>query len=378
MNIESLVEFLEPVLIDVIANEQTYSEAQIGGQIDMYVADASFPNVAVADVVLVGCNDMRGAGIHHRLSGADAIRAAFYQLFYWHKEIKIADLGTVKQGATLADSYAALKTVVMELLAMDKKVMVIGGSHDQTLALYQAYADREKIIDVVCVDAVIDLNMDSAAPADHFLIQMLTAEPNFLKHYNHIGFQSYLTHPNMLQTIDKLRFDCVRVGVVKENIEEVEPAIRNAHLFSFDIAAIQHAHAPANWLTPNGFTGEEACKLMQFAGMSHTVQVMGIFGYNVEQDTKELTAKQIAHMLWYMLDGMLKSKQEASFEEKDHFNSFHLAFAEFDTVFLQSKKTGRWWMQTFDGKFIPCSKMDYIIACTDEIPERWLRYAERM
>jgi hypothetical protein len=35
-------------------------------------------------------------------------------------------------------------------------------------------------------------------------------------------------------------------------------------------------------------------------------------------------------------------------------------------------------MQTFDGKFIPCSKMDYIIACTDEIPERWLRYAERM
>ncbi|WP_288096211.1 formimidoylglutamase [Hydrotalea sp.] len=378
MNFESTVEFLEPLPIDAIANEQMYLESHIGGQIDMHIADAPFPNIEEADVVLVGCNDMRGAGIHSHTSGTNAIREAFYQLFYWHKEIKIADLGNVKRGATLSDSYAALKTVVLELMAKGKRVMVIGGSHDQTLALYQAFADAQKIIEAVCVDSVIDLNMDSPAPADHFLIQMLTSEPNYLRHYNHIGFQSYLTHPNMLQTIDKLRFDCVRVGKVKENMEEVEPSIRNAHLFSFDISAIQHAHAPANRLTPNGFTGEEACKLMQFAGMSHTVQAMGIFGYNADNDVHNLTAKQIAHMLWYMMDGMLKSKQEARFEEKEHFNSFHLAFAEFDTVFMQSKKTGRWWMQTFDGKFIPCSKMDYIIACTDEIPERWLRYAERL
>ncbi|MGC8751277.1 formimidoylglutamase [Hydrotalea sp.] len=378
MNLESLLEFLEPVPIHVIANEQSFAETQMGGQIDMYIADGTLPEIENADLVIIGCNDMRGAGIHSNRSSADAIREAFYPLFYWHKEVRLADLGNVKIGATLADSYAALKTVVKEMIAAGKKVVVIGGSHDQTLGLYHAYAETETIIEAVCVDAVIDLNMDSAAPADHFLIQMLTEEPNYLKHYSHIGFQSYLTHPNMLQTIDKLRFDCVRVGKSKEDLSEMEPIIRTAELFTFDVSAIQYAHAPANWLTPNGFTGEEACSLMQFAGMSNSVKVVGVFGYNVANDIHNLTAKQIAHMLWYLLDGLLKSRHEADFNDSENFKKYHLAFAEFDTVFLQSKKTGRWWMQTYDGKFIPCSKTDYILACTDEIPERWLRYAERM
>ena len=72
----------------------------------------------------------------------------------------------------------------------------------------------------------------------------------------------------MLETMDKLRFDCYRVGSVKENIDEMEPVIRNSNLFSFDISAIAHAYAPANTVSPNGFNGEEACVLMRYAGMS--------------------------------------------------------------------------------------------------------------
>jgi arginase family enzyme len=258
-----------------------------------------------------------------------------------------------------------------------KRVVILGGSHDLTLAQYQSYAAQEKIIEATCVDARIDLDMDSIIPADHFLMELLTGEPNYIRHYNHIGFQSYLVHPQMLETIDKLRFDCYRVGKVKENLEEVEPAIRNASLFSFDIAAIQHAHAPANRLTPNGFTGEEACTLMQYAGMSRNVDSIGIYGYIPELDEQMLTAKQISHMLWYLMDGVNKSKQEAGFEDRSNFNEFILAFAEVDTTFLQSKRTGRWWMQLPDEKFIACSKVDYLIASNNEIPERWMRAVER-
>jgi hypothetical protein len=60
-----------------------------------------------------------------------------------------------------------------------------------------------------------------------------------------------------------------------------------------------------------------------------------------------------------------------------HVGKCRLIFYFFDTVFLQSKKTGRWWMKAHDGKFIPCSKMDYVIAGNNDIPERWMRYAER-
>jgi hypothetical protein len=54
-----------------------------------------------------------------------------------------------------------------------------------------------------------------------------------------------------------------------------------------------------------------------------------------------------------------------------------MAFAEVETVFLQSKKTGRWWMQLPDKKFIACSYKDYLLASSNEIPERWLRAQER-
>jgi len=48
------------------------------------------------------------------------------------------------------------------------------------------------------------------------------------------------------------------------------------------------------------------------------------------------------------------------------------------TVFLQSKRTGRWWMQLHDGEFVACSHKDYLYAGKNEIPERWMRAVERL
>lgn len=206
---------------------------------------------------------------------------------------------------------------------------------------------------------------------------MLTGDPNFIRHYNHIGFQSYFVHPRMLETLDKLRFDCYRVGTVKESMDEMEPVIRNSELVSFDITAIANAYAPANTLSPNGFNGEESCMLMRYAGMSPTVSSIGIYGYNAENDRDDLTAKQIAQMIWYILDGRSRGRREAELNERDSFNEYHMAFAEVQTIFLQSKKTGRWWMQLPDKNFIACSYKDYLLASSNEIPERWLRAQER-
>jgi len=375
MSVHTIVDFLEPVNTYELSNDEGYKDTQLGRHINVFEED--FPDVSTADMVLVGCGEMRGEGGINNTNGPNAIRSEFYKLFHWHKNVTVADIGNVKVGASIQDSYAALKTVVSELIEQGKRVVILGGSHDVTLAQYAAYTHLEKIIEATCVDARIDLNMDSVLPSDNFLMEMLTGVPNFIRHYNHLGFQSYFVHPHMLEVIDSLRFDCFRVGKIKENLEEMEPPIRNSHLFSFDIAAIQNAHAPANRLTPNGFTGEEACTLMQYAGMSQNISSIGIYGYNPDLDTHNLTAKQISHLLWYIMDGIHKGKQESSLEERDNFFEFTMAFAEVETVFLQSKKTGRWWMQINNDKFIACSKLDYLIACNNEMPERWLRAMER-
>ena len=290
----------------------------------------------------------------------------------------MADLGNLRKGAGLADTYAALRTVINELISEKKTVVILGGSHDLTLAQYYAYEQNKSIIEVTNVDALIDLNLDSDFRCDNFLMEMLTGEPNYVRHYNHIGFQSYYVHPRMLETMDKLRFDCFRVGHVKENIDEMEPVIRNSQLFSFDISALAYAYAPANTTgSPNGFNGEESCVLMRYAGMSPNVNTIGIYGYDPDKDQHDLTAKQISQMLWYLLDGRSRGRKEAKIDERDSFNEYHMAFAEVDTTFIQSKKTGRWWMQLPDKRFIACSYKDYLLASSNEIPERWMRAQER-
>ena len=94
-------------------------------------------------------------------------------------------------------------------------------------------------------------------------------------------------------------------------------------------------------------------------------------------NVQSMTAKQMAQMIWYLMDGIQSGKQEASITNLQEFNHFNTAFAEVATTFLQSKRTGRWWMQLPNKEFTACSSKDYKKACMDQIPERWLRTLER-
>lgn len=372
----NIADFLSPLNLQEIVLDEGYKDGQLGKIIDKY--EDQFPDLDDAQVVIVGCSEQRGSGLlPHSPIAPNLVRRNLYNLFYWHTDITIADVGNITIGASYTDTYAALKSVVQDLIMDNKTVIILGGSHDLTLPQYHAYSKNRKPIEATCIDALIDLNMDSPFRHENFLMEMLTGEPNFLRHYNHIGFQSYFLHPRMLETMDKLRFDCFRVGHVKETIDEMEPVIRNCNMVSFDISAIANAYAPSNTLSPNGFTGEEACVLMRYAGMSPSVNSIGIYGYNATHDKDELTAKQISQMIWYVLDGRSRGSREAKLNETHSFTEYHIAFAEIETIFLQSKKTGRWWMQLPDKKFIACSYKDYLLASSNEIPERWLRAQER-
>jgi formiminoglutamase len=372
----SLHDFLIPISLTAISEDEGYIDGQIGKHI--LTEENEYFDIDIADIVLVGVLETRGNGtIEKANNAADIIRKQLYKLHYWHTDIKIADIGNIKTGATLNDSYAAIKTVLEELYIRKKRVVIIGGSHDITLAQYLAYKSTNQMLEASCIDAYINLSGESSMPSENFLMEMFTGEPNLMKHYNHIGFQSYFVHPRMLQTIDKLKFDCYRLGNVLDNIIEMEPVIRNSHMLSFDIAALKYSDAPSNKNCPNGLTGIEACTLTRYAGMSENLNSIGIYGYNPLEDVAEITAKQIAQMLWYFVDGSHRKNQESALDDRNNFNEYHTVFAEVDTTFLQSKRTQRWWMQMPDGHFIACSHNDYLTAGKNDFPERWLRVQER-
>lgn len=333
-----------------------------------------------AEIVIIGCGERRGHNSQSTLSLApDAIRKQLYQLYNWHPTIKVIDAGNILQGASLDDSRAALRMVLHELEEQGKIVILLGGSHDLSLQQYEAFKASKRVINAVIADMLIDLDEAEGVNDRSFLMDMLTGEPNYVRHYTHLGFQSYYVQPRMLEMLDKLRFDFLRVGRLREHMEDAEPALRSANMFSIDMNAIRYSDAPANTAgSPNGFSGDEACMLTRFAGMSSKLSSLGIFGYDPEKDIHEMTARLIAQMIWYFIDGVVVRKNEASLKDKEEFVEFHVSFTSNDTVFLKSKRTGRWWMQLPEGTFVPCSYADYLQACNDEIPERWLREQERL
>jgi arginase family enzyme len=373
---QDLTDFLEPVDLREVSMDTAFTDGQLAKHIHVY--DGELPDTETADLVLVGIQESRGSGDPDAaLGAADLIRKHLYRMHYWHDEVALADIGNIKPGATIQDSYAAIRTVVTELMSMGKTVILLGGSHDITLAQYGSYRDLEIVVEATCIDARIDLRGESNLRSDNFLLEMLTGEPSLVKHYNHIGFQSYFVHPRLLETMDRLHFDCFRVGKVRENMDNMEPVLRQTNLLSIDISAIKNSEAPANTETPNGLAGDEACMLARFAGMSPRMRSIGFYGYDPRKDRDELTAIQIAQMIWYYLDGRQKVKTEGNLDERDNFIEYHTTIGEVETVFLQNKKTQRWWMQLPDKQFIPCGHSDYIEASRNIMPERWLRAQEK-
>src|SRR5687767_4481534 len=106
-HLETIIDFLEPINTYELSDDQGYKNTQLGKHIE--VNEEYFPELEEADLVLVGCGETRGAALETENSLApNAIRKQFYSLYQWHPEVKIADVGNVKAGATLQDTYAAL------------------------------------------------------------------------------------------------------------------------------------------------------------------------------------------------------------------------------------------------------------------------------
>lgn len=375
---QDIISFFEPNHFIESKELGYYQPMQLGANITCATKDGF--DWSTAEIVIVGCNEWRGTGKDVPFgNGADRVREEFYKMYYWHNVVNIADAGNIRQGATLDDTRAALLTVLQEIHDAGKIALVIGGGHDLTMQQYEVFKKRQKVIVASVADMLIDLDDAEEMNAHSFLMDMLTGTPNYVAHYSHIAFQSYYAHPRLLETLDKLRFDFFRLGKVRENIEEVEPVLRNSNLFSMDMNVVRYSDAPANINgSPNGLSGEEACMLTRYAGMSNELTSMGIYGYNEKHDAFNMTAKLIAQMMWYFVDGYLVRKTEARLTDRDEFIVFNVSFTDNDTIFLKSKRTNRWWMKMPDHSFVPCSYGDYLVASNDDLPERWLREQERL
>lgn len=375
----SISSFFEPVA--EFLWQKKYAENSFFKQIHWFGEE--FPDLKGIQIALVGLKEDRGIKKGESIArGATEIREKLYDLKRGMGAYRIADLGDLSPGKTLEETYERIQKVGEFLMKQQILPIYIGGTHDLDYGQYLSYQKMKKLVSLLTVDAKFDLE-ESGPMADQHTQEIILHQPNFLFSYAHLAYQSFLVDPSLINVMEKLYFDHMRLGIVRKELKEIEPMIRNADLLSFDLCAIQSSDAPGVVdAQPFGLTAQEACQICWFAGMNEKLSSLGIYGYEpYYDDAHNKTAKVAAVMIWYFIEGFYSRKDSLSFKSSDYIKyTVSLDTKPNTLVFYKSKKSGKWWMEIphnetekFDRvSTVPCSYSDYQTAQKGEIPERWI------
>jgi len=333
-------------------------------------------------VAILGIPESRGSGCISLAAAPDAIRRHLYTLSPFPPEIKIVDLGNIKCGKELKDTYAAVKMVTEELSALGVRLLIIGGSQELTVPIVRGFSREE--FDLVVVDDRIDNAAGEKSASDEYYIPNLPVGTAV----SILAAQSYFINDQEYDLFaEGGGGEIITLGEMRSDLKELEPLLRKCNLLSFDFGAMKASEAPGQFrISPNGLTGEEGCQIAWYSGMSTTPSWFGMFGYSPADDPSTLGAMMAAQICWYFINGVSKRIDEEPADEATNFEHYHITVdgLEEPITFLLHPISQRWWMEvpsedcTYFPVRIPCSKKDYRKACDNEISEKWWKYFNKI
>lgn len=387
----SLTDFLAPVGNNLIESFSGGNEQLVGKRLAIHRELEGLPDWQEAQLALIGVCEDRGSDNAGAAQSPDQIRQYFYALYWGNWSAKLCDLGNIYAGESLSDTISAVRELCYTLLKEGVIPIILGGSQEITYGLYRAYDRLEQTVNLVCVDAQFDLGKESDKLSHRsFLSHIILQKPYLLFNFSNIGYQTYFVNQEEIDLMERMFFESHRLGTMRGQIAESEPIMRDADIVSFDLSAVRQSDAPGNvFHSPNGFSGEEACALARYAGISDKLSSFGIFECNALADKEGRTAHLAAQMLWYFLEGYQQRKGDYPFASKSDYQRFTVLIEEGDhqLVFYKSPLSGRWWIEVpmrSDENFshdrhqlIPCSEKDYREALNNEVPERWWQAVQR-
>lgn len=367
INQNMLQNWLQPIKTEDFPNTNRF---QFGEKIQIF--ESEFPDISKTKVAIIGIGT----------KDANAVRKELYQLSYPFRRLKISDLGNVRKKA-----HSFVIPIIKELL--DSKILpiIIGDSNFFTQAQYQAHQAFQQSLNLCLIDEKIHFHPRLKEEDGNYLNPILQKADADLFNLSVIGCQSHFVDDNIFSDLDERNFEVVRLGQARTDLPEMEPVIRDADLVSFNLAALKNLEASAvEHQTPSGFFNEEACQISRYAGMSDKLTSIGFYGFQNKLDKNGQTAKVVAQLIWYFLDGVYHRKSDFP-ATMSGLTEYIVAFKshDYEITFWKSEKSNRWWMQVpiktdrkmRRHKLIPCSYKDYLNACNEELPERLLRAHSR-
>ncbi len=362
------------------------SKNQIGSNVNCNI-NQNFPDIESIDFAIIFAPEHRG-GSYVNTDEADLIniRKEFYSLYRGDWNYRIGDFGNLIIGNNVKDTYFALNDIFSNLISQSIFPILIGGSNDLVYAIYRSYESFLKGVNLLCVDSKFDL-LDSnpnTISSNNFIGNIIKQEPNHLSNYINLAYQSYLCQHDESKLLDKMNFDYLRLGELRQNISGVEPYLRSADIISFDLSSIKQGDAPGTTNpSPNGLEAHHSCAIMRYAGMSDRVSSLGIFEIDFKNDVSNQTIKLVSQIIWYFFEGFsLRNNDFPTPKNVDkNFQKFIIPVPDSNNefVFYKSLSSSRWWVscnleyETSEGKdfkLIPCSYEDYLDTISGDIPKR--------
>ena len=377
--------FLTPVDDLILSHMDLNSSLILGNRITIHSDSTSPPELDNVDIAIIGVSEYRNSNnsLGENFSLME-VRKTFYSLFPGNWSLNLVDLGDLKLGNSVSDTYLALESIVSGLLKNNIIPVIVGGSQDLTYANYRSYDFLQKTVNIVNVDSNFDLG-DSSKPIKNnsYLGKIILDKPHNLFNYSTLGYQTYFNSQEEIDLMDKLYFEAYRLGELSNNIRYVEPVLRDANIVTLDLKSIRSSEVSSKQkFSPNGFSGKEICAISRYAGISNKVSSFGIYEYipSVEDEATEML---IAQILWYFIEGVNCRVMDSNFYNEDDFQKYTVLIDDQELVFLKSVKSSRWWveipfLQNSNNKLeehslLPCMHQDYVDASKGVIPERWYK-----
>jgi arginase family enzyme len=359
-------------------NEKKHkSIAQREGFYGSVLSKHSFKNISDATkLVLIGLSETRNAFEINVPGNSEIVREYFYQLAAINR-IEIVDLGNLKSGKKVQDTYAALKHITSYFIGRNIIPVIYGGTQDLTLPMVQGVFNQQSSCELVIADALFDLSNDVELHSKNYIgkLHQLYAEK---LEQSVVAYQSYLTSSQQQRFLSDNSINTMRLGLLRNGWSQVEPLLRDADLLSFDLSSIRFSDCPGALSTgPNGLYAEEACQLVHLAGISDKLKAVGIFDFQPERDIHNQTAQLIAQLIWHFIQGVSQRKGDWPAKPIDQYKKIYVKVekTESDLVFYQNAQNNRYWIELPDGqgnqtRIVSCSEKDYKDICNNEIPER--------
>jgi len=379
------LDYLEPVSMEVLETIKGLPDHVLGKNLEIFTNDSGLPDILNVKICLIFLNETRNSYYQISKFNSNEFRKEFYKLYPGNWNFKIADFGDLPSGKNVEDTYFALSEICNVLKQTNTIPVIIGGSQDLTIPLYESFLKFEKLINIVSVDNRFDFTQgENLISSRSYMNDIITKSPNRLNNFTNLGYQTYLIAQEELDLMDKLFFDSFRLGEVLNDLKITEPVFREADIVSFDMKVL-NSIADGTLLKgmPNGLDSRAICAMSRYAGISDRLSVVGFF--DLPHNT--LFLKLLSEVLWYFIEGYQCRFDEYPIAISHGFKKYNVSMSDREILFYKSIKSGRWWMEmdnknymdnkTKSSTLLSCTHQDYLDACNDILSDRWWKATKR-